>query len=78
MIKLLKAQGIASDAQGNLVVVDSRSFLIRKITTGAVVSTLAGNIIYGFTDGTGNAAQFHSPAGVALDNQGNAYIADWG
>ena len=71
-------QGIASDAQGNLVVVDSRSFLIRKITPGAVVSTLAGNIIYGFTDGTGKAAQFHTPTGAALDGQDNVYIADWG
>jgi uncharacterized protein (TIGR03437 family) len=71
-------QGIASDAQGNLVVVDSRSFLIRKITPGAVVSTLAGNIVYGFTDGTGKAAQFHTPTGAALDGQGNVYIADWG
>jgi sugar lactone lactonase YvrE len=71
-------QGIASDAQGNLVVVDSRSFLIREITPGAVVTTLAGNIAVGFTDGTGNSAQFHTPTGAALDLQGNVYIADWG
>jgi sugar lactone lactonase YvrE len=71
-------QGIASDAQGNLAVVDSRSYLIRRITPGAVVTTLAGNIILGFTDGTGSAAQFYTPTGVALDLQGNVYVADWG
>jgi sugar lactone lactonase YvrE len=70
-------QGIASDAQGNLVVVDSRSFLIRKVTPGAVVTTLAGNIVLGFTDGTGSAAQFRTPTGAALDAQGNVYVADW-
>ncbi len=35
---------------------------------------LAGTI--GSADGTGNAASFYGPRGVALDNAGNVYVAD--
>jgi sugar lactone lactonase YvrE len=42
-----------------------------------VVSTLAGSG-EGYADGTGVAAQFYRPCGVALDNSGNLYVADTG
>ena len=70
-------QGLAIDATGNMIVTDSRSHLIRKVTPAAVVTTLAGNIVVGFTDGTGSAAQFNNPVGASIDAQGNAYIVDW-
>jgi sugar lactone lactonase YvrE len=40
------------------------------------VSTLAGNGDAGFADGTGTAAQFNGPVGVAVDGAGNVYVAD--
>ena len=39
-------------------------------------STLAGYSGYGSADGTGSAAQFHNPSGVAVDSVGNVYVAD--
>ena len=39
-------------------------------------STLAGNAGYGSADGTGSAARFWEPAGVAVDCAGNVYVAD--
>lgn len=43
----------------------------------ATVSTLAGSIDAGFADGEGNAAKFSTPGGLALDAQGNIYVADY-
>jgi streptogramin lyase len=43
-----------------------------------VVSTLAGSGAQGSADGTGTAASFYSPWGVAVDPCGNVYVADSG
>ena len=42
----------------------------------AIVSTLAGTGTEGFADGAGSSAQFHLPSGIAVDGQGNLYVAD--
>ncbi len=42
------------------------------------VITMAGSGVYGFADGTGTAAKFSSPAGVAVDSSGTVYVADSG
>lgn len=68
--------GITIDGTGNLYVADQSYGLIRKITTpGAVVTSLAGSAP-GFANGTGTAAEFSSPSGVAVDQSGNVYVAD--
>src|SRR5882762_7258845 len=70
-------QSVASDSSGNVYVADSNNNTIRKITPAGVVTTLAG--VAGFTgsaDGTGSAARFYYPEGVATDSSGNVYVAD--
>ena len=73
--KFKSPSGVALDASGNLYVAESSNHKIRKITPAGVVSTLAGSTD-GFADGTGTAAQFNSPSGVALDASGNLYVAE--
>ena len=72
--------GVAVDNSGNVYVADSRNNAIRKITAAGVVSTLAGDgfLGVGFTNGTGTAASFNTPQGVAVDNSGNVFVADSG
>jgi len=71
--------GVAVDFSGNVYVVDAGNYLIRKITSGGVVSTLAGSVgVSGSTNGTGTAASFRSPAGIAVDTTGNIYVGDAG
>ncbi len=68
--------GVAVDSADNVYVADSRNNTIRKITPAGVVSTLAGQGITGSADGTGRAAQFSYPSGVAVDSADNVYVAD--
>jgi len=68
--------GIAVDGSGNVYVADKENNLIRKVTSAGVVTTLAGSGSSGSADGTGTAASFYSPYGVAVDNSGNVYVAD--
>ena len=69
--------GVAIDSTGNVYVADSGNHTIRKLTPAGVVATLAGTTGFaGSADGTGNAAGFNSPSGVAVDSMGNIYVAD--
>ncbi|WP_198952473.1 NHL repeat-containing protein [Mucilaginibacter sp. MD40] len=69
-------RSIAVDAAGNLYVADANNHTIRKVTASGVVTTLAGSGSIGNADGNGTAASFYHPAGVAVDVNGNVYVAD--
>ncbi len=68
--------GVAIDASGNVYVADG-SYKIRKITSAGLVTTLAGSGIPGSANGTGAAASFNNPHGVAVDASGNVFVSDY-
>jgi sugar lactone lactonase YvrE len=69
--------GVAVDGGGNVYVADTYNHTVRKVTPAGVVTTLAGTATrWGSADGTGADARFRHPNGVAVDGEGNVYVAD--
>jgi sugar lactone lactonase YvrE len=69
--------GVAVDLDGNIYVTDQGNSSLRKIAPDGTVTTIAGlpgNP--GDADGPGAVARFSFPAGLAIDNAGNLYVAD--
>lgn len=69
---------IAFDASGNLFVSDEENNVIREISTGGNVTTLAGTGTAGYIDGPGVTAALNHPEGIVVDGSGNLYVADLG
>jgi sugar lactone lactonase YvrE len=73
------AEGLASDASGNLFVAERGSSTIRKVTMQGVVTTLAGTLGQdGSTDGVAGVARFRNPTRLAVDSAGNVFVSDTG
>ena len=70
--------GVAVDAAGNLYVPDIWNYAVRTISPGGAVNTYLGSLGQGGSaDGTGSAARFYVPNGVAVDGSGNVFVADY-
>ena len=78
--QLNQPAGLAVDAAGNLYIADSNNSVVRKVTPGGTISTVAGTGgKFGFSGdgGAATSAKMMAPFGVALDSSGNLYIADY-
>jgi len=71
--------GIAVDDSGNVYIADSYNDVIRKVNRGDTISTFAGNHHIGFSGdgGPATAAKLGEPTDVAIDENGNLFIADY-
>lgn len=77
-LALLHPSGIVADSEGNAYIADTDNHVIRKVTPDGVLSRVAGTGGPGFKgDGEpATSAGLYRPVGVALDREGNLYIAD--
>jgi len=71
-------RSVAVGAEGNVYF--SNATNVFRLSTDGTVTTIAGNGTYGYSGdgGPATAAQLSFPAGIALDDAGNIYIADAG
>lgn len=76
-IELYHPAGVAADAYGNLFVGQSSNSVIRKVASDGIISTVAGNGVYGFSGDGGSAtgASINYPRVLAVDKIGNLYFA---
>lgn len=71
------ARGIVySSAENVLYVADSENNRVRKLTPAGDTTAFAGQVSGGLVNGTGSAAKFNYPQGLAVDAAGNIYVAD--
>ncbi len=70
---------VAVDLEGNVFIADTFNHCVRMVDTNNIITTVAGNcgeIGYGGDGGHPREAKLNRPYGVALDREGNLYIAD--
>ncbi len=77
---LVAPVGVAFDAAGNLYIGDLGNKRIRRVTPSGVITTYAGNGMAGpiGEGGPATSAGLGFPGGIAVDGDGNLYIADFG
>jgi sugar lactone lactonase YvrE len=73
-------QGVAVNAKGDVFIADTLNNVVREVTPGGSISTVAGNGTAGYRGDNGPAwrAELSSPTGLAVDALGNLYVADSG
>ncbi len=73
-------ENVAVDNTGNVYIADSHNHCIRKVDLSGTITTIAGLGGIGYTGdgGPATAATMYNPTGMAFDNSGNLYVADYG
>ena len=78
--ELFEPIGVAVDVSSNIFIADLGNRRIRRVATTGTITTVAGNGTNGYSGdgGLGTNAKLNTPSGVAVDGNGNVFIADTG
>ena len=70
----------ALDGAGDMFIADTGNHRIREVTATGIINTVAGSGAAGYVGdgGAATAAALYAPSGVAVDGNGNIFIADTG
>ncbi|MGH9660854.1 MAG: IPT/TIG domain-containing protein, partial [Bryobacteraceae bacterium] len=68
--------GVAADGAGNLFIADSSNFRVRKFSASGIITTVAGGGTAGLGEGGPATSATLAPSGVAVDGDGNLFIAE--
>ena len=75
--RFLNPEGVTVDSAGIVYVADTGNHTIRRIDLAGNVSTLAGLAgVAAFADGSGAAARFNAPLGLATNAAGEVFVID--
>ena len=77
--QLRSAFEVAVDRQGNVYIADYYNYRVRRVTPTGTITTFAGTASGGFSGdgGPATSARLNGPIAIAVDGQGNLYIADF-
>ena len=77
--QLRSAYEVAVDRQGNVYIADYDNYRVRRVSPGGTITTFAGTGTGGFSGdgGAATSARLNAPIAIAVDGQGNVYIADF-
>jgi uncharacterized protein (TIGR03437 family) len=78
--QLNRPTGVVVDASGNVFIADSSNHRIRRVSTGGIITTIAGNGVQAYSgEGVqGSNAALRFPIGLTIDASGNLFFADAG
>lgn len=78
--ELNQPYGVAVDSKNNVYIADYANYVVRKVTTTGIISTIAGiGGLPGYAGDGGPAvnALLYGPTALAVDSAGNLFIADY-
>jgi sugar lactone lactonase YvrE len=76
LAKFNKPKGVVVDKLGVLFVADKGNYAIRKITSGSVVTTIAGGTSSSYVDSAGAQARFNTPSSMVAADDGRIFLTD--